>query len=97
MNLTFDKNLVISIVVGVVILAVAAYLLFFKSSGTVAVVVEGGQNADAATFVDLAQQLEPLGFDTSILSDPRFVSLVDLHTVVLPEAVGRPDPFADFK
>jgi hypothetical protein len=46
------------------------------------------------TFVNLATQLEPLGFDTAILSDPRFMALVDIHTAVIPESAGRRDPFA---
>lgn len=49
-----------------------------------------------AMFVNLSSQLVPLAFDTSILNDPRFTSLIDLHTVILPEASGRRDPFAAF-
>jgi hypothetical protein len=51
--------------------------------------------SDAAQqFLDLAGELAAVSFNTSIFSDPRFNSLVDISTTVIPEAQGRPDPFA---
>jgi hypothetical protein len=29
-----------------------------------------------------------------VFSDPRFMALTDIHTAILPESVGRNDPFA---
>ncbi len=88
-----NKNTIIAIVIGVVVLAAAAYMLFFN--GDTNVVTEGIPVTPAeTTFVNLAAQLEPLGFDTSILSDPRFTALQDIHTAIVPEASGRKDPFA---
>ena len=45
-------------------------------------------------FSSLAAQLNGLSFETGILSDERFLSLVDIRTAVVPEAAGRADPFA---
>ncbi len=92
-----DKNTIIAIVIGFVFLTGAGYFLFVKpATGTNTITVEGNASTspEESTFVNLAAQLEPLGFDTSILSDPRFVSLIDLHTAVIPEPAGRRDPFA---
>lgn len=88
-----SKNTIIAIAAGAALLAAAAYLLLKPSTAPV-VVETAPQSPAEVTFVSLASQLEPLGFDTSILSDPRFMSLVDIHTTVLPETPGHADPFS---
>jgi hypothetical protein len=45
-------------------------------------------------FLNLSSQIGPISFDTSVFSDPRFMALTDIHTAILPESVGRNDPFA---
>ena len=90
-----DKNTLIALVVGGVLTVAAVYMLFFKSTDTSATIVASTPTSAAeSTFVNLIAELEPIGFNTSILSDPRFLSLQDIHTAVFPEAVGRKDPFA---
>jgi hypothetical protein len=89
-----NKNTIIAIAAGAVLLAAAAYLLFMKSDSTVALTESLPQSTAEITFVNLASQLEPLGFDTSVLSDPRFMSLIDIHTAIIPESVGHADPFS---
>ncbi len=89
-----SKNTIISIIIGVVILLVAGYMLFFQQPASSAVTATEASSEAEVTFVNLAAQLEPLGFDTSILANPRFLELVDIHTIVLPEVSGRKDPFA---
>lgn len=90
-----NKNTIIVVVGGIVLVALAAgYFLFVKPSSTVAVTETAPASPAEVTFVNLAAQLEPLGFDTSILKDPRFEGLVDIHTGILPEPTGRRDPFA---
>ena len=92
-----SKTKIIVAVLGIAVLLGAVYLLFFNnSSNTSAVSQSGGAPTSPAqaSFLDLSSQIEPITFDTSILSDPRFTSLVDLHTAILPEAAGRKDPFA---
>jgi hypothetical protein len=93
--MNIDKNTIIAIVIGFVLLTAAGYFLFVQpATGTVAVETSAPTSPEETTFVNLAAQLEPLGFDTAILSDPRFTALIDLHTAIIPEPVGRRDPFA---
>lgn len=90
-----NKSTITVVIVGIVLVALgAAYFMFVKPSGTVALSETAPASPAEVTFVNLAAQLEPLGFDTSILTDPRFESLVDIHTGILPEPTGRRDPFA---
>lgn len=89
-----NRNTVIALVIGIVLLGAAAYLLFFKSPTDGLVVTASPTSPAESTFVNLASKLEPLGFDTSVLSDPRFTALRDIHTTIVPETAGRRDPFA---
>jgi hypothetical protein len=89
-----NKQTIIAAVIGVVLLAGAGYLLFLQPPSADTLTASEPTSPAETTFVNLASQLEPLGFDTSILTDPRFMALVDIHTAILPEAVGRRDPFA---
>jgi flagellar basal body-associated protein FliL len=88
------------IIIAVVIagaLLVGGYLLFFNSSNSSSgAVVSTSVSANTAevTFLDLATQADAITFNTSILSDPRFTSLVDTSTTVVPVPEGRKDPFA---
>ena len=91
-----NRNTIIAIVIGVVVLLAAAYLLFLKPDSSATVTSTEPTSPVENTFVNLASQLEPLGFDTTILSDPRFTALVDIHTAILPETSGRRDPFAPY-
>lgn len=88
-----DKNLIIAAVVGAVLIIAAGYLLLFKPPADV-VSEETPTSPEEIAFVNLASQLDPLTFDTSIFSDTRFTSLIDIHTAVVPEPSGRRDPFA---
>ncbi len=92
-----DKNTIIAVVIGVVFLSGAGYFLFIKpatSPSPTGVDTSAPTSAEELIFVNLAAQLEPLGFDLSILSDPRFTALRDLHTPIFLEPAGRRDPFA---
>ena len=93
------QKTIIATVIVILGILVPAYFLISSTPATSsdAVVTASVPTSDAeAQFVNLSAQLVPLTFDTTILTDPRFTSLVDLHTVVLPEATGRRDPFAPF-
>ena len=89
-------KIVIAVVIGGALL-VGAYLLFFNTNSSSAVTEtsnDASANSAEVTFLNLATQAEAITFDTSILSDPRFTSLIDTSTNVVPVPVGRPDPFA---
>ena len=83
--------------VGIIVLLGAAYFIFFNhaNDATTAVEATGGPASTAeVTFLNLVGKINPITFDTTIFTDPRFAALVDIHTVILPEASGRKDPFA---
>lgn len=53
-------------------------------------VVAGGNSDIVATLL----ALRSVSLDSSIFSDPSFTILRDFGTQILPEPVGRPNPFA---
>jgi hypothetical protein len=79
-------------------LVVAGGLYWYFFTGADAPVgarVAGSPSTEAqAKFETLIGQLGPITFDLAILSDPRFLSLVDLSTPIEEEPIGRKDPFA---
>lgn len=99
MNLFSKGNLKNTLgAVGVLVILGVLYWYFFGGSSTPPPPVsETLPASDAAQeFLDLAGELATVSFDPTIFSDPRFSSLVDISTAVIPEAEGRPDPFAPF-
>lgn len=94
MNLHTNKNTIIALVIGAVLIIAAVYLLFLQPPATVVVVETTPGSPEEMTFISLAAQLTPLEFNTGILADPRFMALVDIHTPVVSEPSGRRDPFA---
>jgi hypothetical protein len=90
-----SRTIIILIVLGVLVLLAVSYLLVRTKEDPGTVSVTGiPATATEANFITLASQLDGIVFDTSVLVDPRFLSLQDIHTAVLPESAGRPDPFA---
>ncbi|MFZ2501004.1 MAG: hypothetical protein WAW90_03440 [Minisyncoccia bacterium] len=76
------------------IIAAGAYFLLFPGSGNQpSLTTSASENLAQTKFQSLINNL-PLSFDTTILTDPKFVSLVDLSVPVSPEPSGRLDPFA---
>lgn len=87
-------NTIISII-ATIIVAAGAYWYFFTGTGNEPPVQEVSTDNEAQVrFQTLVSQLQPITFDTSIFSDPRFMALVDLKTPITPETAGRLDPFA---
>ncbi|HWU24680.1 MAG TPA: hypothetical protein VN086_02915 [Candidatus Paceibacterota bacterium] len=71
------------------------YFFFFNSDTSGAVTTNAGTASDAElSFITLVSKLDPIVFDTSVLSDPRFTSRENIRTAIVPEASGRKDPFA---
>jgi len=94
MKITRQNSLLIA--AAIVVLGAAAYFMWTQQSvpDTVTVMNEGPISGAQATFLNLIVQLEPIGFNPAVLTDPRFLSLVDIHVGIVPEAPGRVDPFA---
>lgn len=85
------------LITALVIVAVGAFWYFSGQEGNeppLSGTMPGLDNPAQTQFQALVSQLQPISFDTSIFSDPRFTSLVDLTTPITPETSGRIDPFA---
>ena len=90
----FNSN-TLFIILTACIVAGGAYWYFFIDSGNQLPLTSSTSENQAQTqFQTLVSELQPISFDTSIFSDPRFFSLRDLTTPIFPEPAGRADPFA---
>lgn len=91
---TSRKNLITIAAAALVVLG-GGYYFFFMADDSSETVIPGGAPASAAeiSFIELAGKLDSIAFDTTILSSPHFLALVDIRTAVLPEPTGRTDPF----
>ncbi len=93
--MTSSRTTVVLIVLALIVLAAVGYMVFFKGDvGSAVSSQSGALSGVETTFLNLTSRLEPVSFDTSILSDPRFQSLQNLATTVLPETSGRVNPFS---
>lgn len=93
--MALSKKTTISIAAGIVVLGAIAYFVWMRPDAEENVSTSGGVTSAAqGTFLTLVTRLEPVSFDKSVLSDPRFLALVDIQTAILPEKTGRTDPFA---
>lgn len=78
------------------LIAAGAYWYFFTRTGNEQPLspTDITTSQAQAQFQTLVGELQPITFDTSIFSDPRFNALVDLSVAVSPEPAGRLDPLA---
>ncbi len=89
-----DSNTVL-LIVTTLIIAAGAYWYFFTGTGNEPSLTTAIAGNQAQTqFQTLVSILQPISFDTSIFSDPRFMALIDIATPIALEPAGRPDPFA---
>ncbi len=89
-----SRTVGIAIAAGLILIAAVSYY-FIRKPELPTVTTGGGPASESeANFIMLASQLDSITFDTRVLSDRKFLSLVDIHTAILPEAQGRRDPFA---
>lgn len=90
------NSTIIMILAAIVLLGGAGYWYFSSTNGTDAplVAVDGSGSEAQSRFQALVSELNPISFDTSIFSDPRFGILINLATPINAESQGRIDPFA---
>ncbi len=92
-----NQSFTTSIVTVVAIIAVLV-LGYFYLTGTSAteqpLTTSSVLSVSGIRVQSLSSQLTSLTFDTSILSDTRFVALKDIATPITPQSIGRSDPFA---
>ncbi len=97
MNFKLDSSNTL-IILGALVVAAGAYWFFFTGTGNQSPLTVTATSTPAQTqFQTLASELEPITFDTSIFTDPRFTALVDITVPIAPEPTGRTDPFAPTK
>jgi uncharacterized membrane protein len=84
------------IVVALIIVAFLAYSIFFTGESE-GVLSESSQSATASVdneLIALLLQLKSLTLDESLFGNAAFQSLQDLSQELIPEPVGRNNPFA---
>jgi hypothetical protein len=86
---------VILIVLALLVAAGALYMLFARGDeeSTVSETEAPGTEAERS-FLALTAEIGSISFETSVFTDPRFSALRDIRTQIVPETLGRPDPFA---
>lgn len=92
------KNWIIALVV--IIAAFVAYSVFFagKDTSTLTVqTVDPSQTAVEQELIALLLQLRSIKLDLSLFDDNDFKSLQDFSQGLVPEPVGRPNPFQPLK
>lgn len=89
-----SRTNVILIVLAIIVAAGALYMFFAKGDEETVTAIEAPGTEAERSFLALTAEIGAISFDTGIFSDPRFRALQDIRTAVVPEASGRPDPFA---
>ncbi len=91
------RHKLLAIIITVVLAGVAWYMLSGSSSPSAPVLSTEQPTQAPAGASDLVQSLLVLRAVTlsgTIFSNPAFQALQDFTTPIIPEPVGRPDPFA---
>lgn len=80
----------------IIVLFGAWYALSGSSASTPAITttpVVGASTGDQ-TLIATLLQLRSVKLDGTVFTDPAFTALQDFSTPIVPEPVGRPNPFA---
>lgn len=91
-----------STIIIIVVLIIAACVYFYfegfptGSSGLLQTQTNADTDAEAVgtQVLGLLNQIQSLSIDTSLFSDPAYLTLQDYSVVIPPVPVGRNDPFA---
>jgi hypothetical protein len=91
------KKVLIAFVIAIVI--VGGYMLFFGGSddaplASSAAAADSEAAVESQKFLVRLQELQRIKLDGSVLSDPRFASLVNFTQPIVDEPTGRTNPFA---
>jgi hypothetical protein len=85
------------IIIGLIIIAAFfAYSFFFaaKPEAALSSTAPTASNSVDQDLITLLLQLRAIKLDNSIFTNPVFTSLQDFSQALVPEAVGRTNPFA---
>lgn len=86
-----------AVLVGLISLLVAGaawYGLTSPPSSNSALVTTGATNAPGQDLVETLLALRAVKLDGTIFTEAAFTGLTDYSTPIIPEPVGRPNPFA---
>jgi len=82
------------VILGSIALAVGVWYTLAPSSATGPVLSSEGGDGPGRDVVETLRQLDAVKLDAAIFSEPAFTILKDFSTQIIPEPVGRPNPFA---
>ncbi len=73
-----------------------AYSYFYKPQEDSALLAESASTISPAeqNLITILVELKAITLDASIFADPAFQSLQDFSQALVPEPLGRPNPFA---
>ncbi len=91
------SNKIVMLVAGSILVAAAVWYLFLRTTTTAPLLKTTDLTAVTGADKDVVEtllQLRAITLSGTIFSDPAFVALKDTGTQIVPEPVGRPNPFA---
>lgn len=90
------QNKIVILILGSLVAAGAAWYLFLRDTAPVALLTTEDLTSSSPADKDVVETLLALRSITlsgTIFTDPAFVALKDNGTQIIPEPVGRPNPF----
>lgn len=89
------RHKLVGIIAALLVVAVGWYVLSSSSGAPESsLVAASATSEDNQQLISTLNVLRAVKLDTAVFSNPSFQSLQDYSTPVVPEPVGRPDPFA---
>ena len=95
MNTLNRQKILLSVLGLVVVVGVVYYYNLWNNSSLTDIIVDNSStDLVGEDILVLVNQLKSVSIDTSLFSNPLFVTLKDLSVTVNPENQARPNPFA---
>src|SRR6185503_14487658 len=91
------KNKIVLLIIAGVLLAGVVWYSFLRGGTTQPLLQTEDLTASTAVDSDVVEillQLRAVSLSGTIFTDPAFMSLQDFGSEIVPEPVGRPNPFA---
>ncbi len=82
------------VIIGGLGIAFGVWYGLSPSSSSAVLSSDGGEAGPGQDVVDTLRQLDAVKLDGGVLQNPSFLALKDFSTQIVPEPVGRPNPFA---
>ena len=75
------------------LVAFIGYYFYSKNQSVVSIITPAETEGVGDDILALVEKLKTVSIDASFLSSPLFTSLRDFKTALVPESVGRSNPF----